>query len=516
MPDAAAAPDRALPGRTHHRRAKACSSARRASWPPPTSRVLITRGDRVYARASDGTPLSDTGRPRPTTSACSATPRRCAIRSPAPSSATRRSTWARPRWCAAKAAKPSPRPAATARSTPVPATLDIVSARSEMRVGDRLLPEPAAPAGQLRAARARAAGRRRPSCPCTATPSALAGQNQVVVINKGTADGIGSRPRAGHPAQPAPRIVDRSQPGERTEIKLPNERNGLLMVFRPFERLSYALILETHRGRADRRPRRQPALTPYRRAMERDELAALAAPGADAGRRPHRRPPPARGVRPAATPLRPAAGRRWRPVSAPAQAQAVAPRAGRLARAARGHLALAAVRARAHARVLTLADPGLSASAAADRRSAAAAVRQRPARLRSGRAPSPWSAAATRRRRAGSTRRQFARAFAEAGLTVVSGLALGVDAAAHEGALEGAAPGQLATIAVVGTGLDRVYPEPAPANWRTASPRTACCCPSTRSGTAPLAENFPRRNRIIAGLGAGHAGGRGRRCNRAR
>jgi hypothetical protein len=38
--------------------------------------------------------------------------------------------------------------------------------------------------------------------------------------------------------------LDRSQPGERTDIKLPNERNGLLMVFRPFERLSYALILE--------------------------------------------------------------------------------------------------------------------------------------------------------------------------------------------------------------------------------------------------------------------------------
>jgi hypothetical protein len=70
------------------------------------------------------------------------------------------------------------------------------------------------------------------------------GHNQIVVINKGAADGM----EVGHvlAVQRAGRqLTDRSQPGERSNIKLPNERNGLLMVFRPFERLSYALVLET-------------------------------------------------------------------------------------------------------------------------------------------------------------------------------------------------------------------------------------------------------------------------------
>ncbi len=63
------------------------------------------------------------------------------------------------------------------------------------------------------------------------------------MINRGTADGI----EMGHVlaiTKEGERKIDRSQPGERTPIKLPNERNGLLMVFRPFEKLSYALILE--------------------------------------------------------------------------------------------------------------------------------------------------------------------------------------------------------------------------------------------------------------------------------
>lgn len=98
--------------------------------------------------------------------------------------------------------------------------------------------------------------------------------------------------------------------------------------------------------------------------------------------------------------------------------------------------------------------------------------------------------------------RQFSQSLAQAGLTIVSGLALGVDGAAHEGALAGAADGQLATIAVVGTGLDRVYPR----QHRDLAHRIVqhgVVLSEYPLGTPPLAANFPRRNRIIAGLSNG-------------
>lgn len=93
----------------------------------------------------------------------------------------------------------------------------------------------------------------------------------------------------------------------------------------------------------------------------------------------------------------------------------------------------------------------------------------------------------------------FAEALSAAGLTVVSGLALGVDGAAHEGALIGADPKALATIAVVGTGLDRVYPKHHLALAHQTAQR-GLILSEYPLGTPPLNANFPKRNRIISGL----------------
>ncbi|OGA11451.1 MAG: DNA protecting protein DprA [Betaproteobacteria bacterium RIFCSPHIGHO2_12_FULL_69_13] len=92
----------------------------------------------------------------------------------------------------------------------------------------------------------------------------------------------------------------------------------------------------------------------------------------------------------------------------------------------------------------------------------------------------------------------FAKALSDAGLTIVSGLAVGIDAAAHRGGLAGAS----STVAVLGTGVDIVYPSrnaPLAAEIATRGALVS----EFALGSAPLAHNFPRRNRLISGLAKG-------------
>nr|WP_240939270.1 LysM domain-containing protein [Diaphorobacter sp. HDW4A] len=131
-------------------------------------------------------------------------------------------------------------------SDPVPATLDIVSVKEEVRVGDRLLPlaqrsfmnyVPRAPYDDVDARVVSIYG---------SSTVTNAGQNQVVAINRGTNDGL-------EPGMiltvltKGDRIRDKTD-DRRTMIKLPSEANGMAMVFRTFDNVSYALLLQVRYG----------------------------------------------------------------------------------------------------------------------------------------------------------------------------------------------------------------------------------------------------------------------------
>lgn len=208
------------------------------------SRVLITRGDRVYARGPEGNPLlDDQGKDQQLRIFRNATP----LKEPNTGEIlgyeaqyVGKAVLARGESTADVENRDG-----SQSVTLVPATIDIVGAKEEIRVGDRLLPEPPrqlqtytphAPDGKVNGRIVSVYG----------NAVINAGQNQVVAINKGTADGM-------EPGivlailKDGARMIDRSDDNQ-TAMKLPDERNGLLMVFRTYERVSYALILEITDG----------------------------------------------------------------------------------------------------------------------------------------------------------------------------------------------------------------------------------------------------------------------------
>lgn len=125
---------------------------------------------------------------------------------------------------------------------PEAAALDIIYAKEEIRTGDRLLPEPAR---ELVSHVPHA-----PEMPVNGLVASVygdavsyVGQNQIVAINLGTRDGM-THGTVLALISTGRRIVDKTNDRRGDMVKLPDERNGLLYVFRPFERLSYGLVIE--------------------------------------------------------------------------------------------------------------------------------------------------------------------------------------------------------------------------------------------------------------------------------
>ncbi|MBC7438071.1 MAG: LysM peptidoglycan-binding domain-containing protein [Bdellovibrionales bacterium] len=208
-------------------------------------RVLLSRGDRAYARGEGNAVLTgEKGAPFEYRVFRNATP----LKDPVTKVVLGYEAQyvGKAELVRGESTRPSVNSDGKAQTDIIPATIDIVGAKEEMRVGDRLLPEPPR---QLLSFTPRAPEQAIEGVIVSVYGSAVrnAAQNQVVVINKGTAEGI----QSGYVMAiitDGDRVVDSTVAGKKTPIKLPDERNGLLMVFRPFEHLSYALILEIKDG----------------------------------------------------------------------------------------------------------------------------------------------------------------------------------------------------------------------------------------------------------------------------
>ena len=209
------------------------------------SRVLLTRGDRAYALGSRGSPLIDD--PQQPQQAYRVLRNATPLKDPVTGEVLgfEAQYIGRVLLVRGESAQTTTSADGKAVQEVIPATIDIVAAREEIRVGDRLLPEPAL---TLRSYVPRAPSAAMEARVVSVYGNAVAnvGQNQVVVINRGSREGLES----GHMLAiltDGARLIDKTDPA-RPALKLPDERKGLLMVFRPFERLSYALVLEATEG----------------------------------------------------------------------------------------------------------------------------------------------------------------------------------------------------------------------------------------------------------------------------
>ena len=212
-------------------------------------RVLLSRGDRAYARGeyadgSAGKPLSDAkGQPLEYRVFRNATP----LKDPTTGAILGYEAQfvGRAELVRGESVQQVLNKDGQTTSEIVPATIDIAVAKEEIRVGDRLVPEPER-GSQSYIPRAPAMAVTGQIVSLYGSAVRFAAENQVVVVNRGIKDGL----EVGHVMailKDGERLTDRTD-NARTQIKLPNERNGLLMVFRTYDNLSYALVLQATDG----------------------------------------------------------------------------------------------------------------------------------------------------------------------------------------------------------------------------------------------------------------------------
>jgi LysM domain len=217
----------------------------------PENRVMLSQGDRAYARGQlgenggqGGQPLTlDRGQPREFRLFRNAKP----LKDPGTGEVLGYEAQyvGKAELVRGESVQQEPDSAGQVQRRIVPATVTITSAREEVRVGDRMLPEPAreVPVFVPRVPESAQNGR---IVSVYGNAVRFASQNQVVAINRGQRDGL----ERGHvlAVYRHNAVLTDKTDESRPDIQLPGERNGLMIVFRTFERVSYALVLQVADG----------------------------------------------------------------------------------------------------------------------------------------------------------------------------------------------------------------------------------------------------------------------------